>query len=436
MRTDRHPEAHLERDPRVLLAGASARVPEAVPAVAASKTAAPPAPAPALDRPRVTALLEAACARPLTVVAAPAGSGRTVALAAWAAATRAPVAWLSLDEGDDDPRRLWVHLLAALERVRPGVTRPAGRALWADLDLGRRVLPLTADAFAEAARIPGPPGATDVPLSVVLVLDDVHRLRSPVAWRLLRGLLDQAPTSLRVVVSGRTAPPLRTVRRRVAGQLASVDADDLAFTPEETTAYLVGLRGLRLDEPWVAAAHDRTAGWPAGLALLAGTTPSDPGRARFAEALDDTDAATAGYVEEEVLEPASPALRRVLVRASVLHHPTGPLCAAVLDDPTAAGLLVDAREAGLLVHRGPEERWRAPFGDALRRILGEREPDVVGVLHARAVDACVAAGRIGEAIAHATAAGDPVRAAALGEAHVRALGVRPAVAVEDGADPH
>lgn len=437
MRLDRHSEARHDGDPWILLPGPSAGLPDVAPAVTASRTAPPPPPVPTLDRPRVTALLEAATVRPLTVVVAPAGSGRTVALATWAAVTRGPCAWLSLDEGDDDPRRLWAHLLAAIERARPGATRAAARALWTDADLVRRVVPLTADALSRPAAAtadgdavptgddrPGPTPA------VVLVLDDVHRLRSPASWRLLRGLLDQASPALRVVVSGRTAPPLRTVRRRAAGQVAAVGADDLAFTRAETAAYLVGLRGLRLDEPWVTAAHARTAGWPVGLALLADGTPRDPGRARFAEALDDADLAIAGYVEEEVLDAASPALRRVLVHASVLERPTGPLCAAVLDDPAAAGLLPQIREAGLLHHRGADERWRAPFRGALRRILDAREPAEAIALHARAVDACAAAGRIGEAIAHATAAGDPTLADGLGEAHVRALGEPPAG--EDG----
>ncbi|CAB4931858.1 unannotated protein [freshwater metagenome] len=436
MRLDRHSEARHDGDPRILLPGAPTGLPDVVPGVAAARIAPPPAPVPTLERPRVAALLTAAAARPLTTVVAPAGAGRTVALAAWAAAADVPCAWLSLDEGDDEPRRLWAHLLAALERIRPGATRAAARALWTDADLERRVVPLTADAFARAAGIPAgarppvdggsrAPGRSGVPAALVLVLDDAHRLRSPAAWRLLRGLLDQAPPALRVVVSGRTAPPLRTVRRRAAGQLAAIGPDDLAFTRAETAAFLVGLHGLRLEEPWVGAAHARTAGWPAGLALLAGATPRDPGRSRFLEALDDADRSTAGYVEEEILETVSPALRQVLVRASVLGRPTGPLCAAVLDDPVAAGLLVEAREAGLLRRDGTEERWRAPFGDALRRILEAREPVEAAALHARAVVACVAVGRVGEAIAHATAAGDPDRAAGLGDAHVRALGGAP-----------
>lgn len=429
MRLDQHPRASRDRDPRILLPSTATAIRDVSPVVVTAKLAPPAAPAAALHRPRVSALLETATSRPLTIVATPAGYGRSTAIAAWAATTDAPCAWLALDEGDDDPRRLWVHLLAALDRVLPGAARTAGRALWLDEDLDRRVVPLTADALAvavaQAASSGDHDGRQGPEPTVVLVLDDVHRVRAPASWRLLRALLDAAPAGLRVVASGRTAPPLRPARRRAAGLLSVLGADDLAFTREETTAFLDGVRRLRLPEAGLEAAWTRTAGWPVGLALLADATPRDPGRTRFADALEDTAVAMAAYVEEEVLQPAAAGLEAFLTRASVLEGPTGALCATVLDDPAAAGLLVRAREAGLLAGRGARERWRTPFRAGFLHALAHRDPDLLPTLHARAALVFEAAGRVGEAIAHATAAGDPVRASALAEAHVAALGGRP-----------
>lgn len=427
-----------ERDPRILVPRRPDR--SAPTTVVAARLAPPPLPAGVVRRDRVSALLDAATARPLTVVVAPAGHGRTIALSAWAATSPLPCAWLTLDREDDDPRHLWAHLLAALDGPFPGALQAADRGLWLGDDLLGRVLPATADALARATS----PRA-------ILVLDDAHHVRSARSWEALRTLFDALPAAVRVVVSSRSAPPLRLARRRAGGSLAALGADDLAFRADETTA-LLAVAGAETGDGdrrrWAADATARpdaerrarlagrlAAGWAAGLALTADALVRTPARRTAAEARADAEAALAAYVAEEIVDPADPPLREFLLRSAVLDRLTGPLCAAVLDDPAAPAQLTRAREAGLLVGRtGGPLRHRAPLRDALLLLLQEREPALVPALHERASRVLEADGRIGAAVLHAEGAGDPVRAETLAENHVRALAGPPYDARPVGGD--
>ncbi|MDW5593828.1 LuxR C-terminal-related transcriptional regulator [Conexibacter stalactiti] len=367
-----------------------------------------------IGRRRVTRLLLAGDSRPLTVVCAPAGFGKTTALAQWVETAPQPTAWLSLDAHDDDPRRLVAHLLAALERVRPGAASEAERALRGGSDLLETVLPLLLDALAHAA----------TPDGLAIVFDDWHLVREPPCQRLLTALIDSLPPRVRVVVASRSAPPLRLARRRAAGTIAEIGREALTFRPAETERLLNGALALALRPDQLAAVEERIAGWPVGLALVGASMPAKPDRDRFLQAFSRSRSDVAEYLVDEVLDQLDPALRVFLRRTSILSRLNESLCAAVLDDPAAGELLDEARRSDLFLtvldDADPGGTWmrcHQLFAELLERELRVREPALIATLHLRASRWYEERGRVEEAIVHASAAGDGHRAAALVHRH-------------------
>ena len=365
-------------------------------------------------RRRVTRLLEGGRSRPLTVVCAPAGFGKTTALAQWAETAPHPTAWLTLDAGDDDPRRLLTHLTAALERILPGVAVTAERALHGGSDPFQTALPLLLDAIAAAAE----------PDGLAIVLDDWHLVGDRDSQRLLGALVDALPPHARVVLATRVLPPLRLARRRAAGALVEIGPEALAFRPAETERLLNGALALGLRPDQLAAIEQRLAGWPVGLALVSASMPAQPDRDRFLHAFARSRSDVAEYLVEEVLDQLDPPLRAFLRRTSILGRLNASLCAAVLDDPAAGELLARARRSNLFMtvldDAGPDGVWvrcHQLVAELLERELRAREPALVDALHVRASRWFEASGRVEEAVAHASAAGDGRRAAAIVHRH-------------------
>lgn len=386
------------------LTAAGRRAPE--PAVAATKVRPPRPQRRTLVRERLVQRLAEGAHGPLTVLSAPAGWGKTTALLQWLDQADRPVAWVSLDASDADARRLFDHLLAALDGVLPDAdaARAAARA---GSDLCNCVVPVTVNALERHARD-----------GVVLVVDDYHHVRDPEAHRAFTALLDAAPDDVHVIVSSRTVPPLRLGRRRAAGTAVEIGPRELAFRPAETRALLNGLHGLVLSPVQLAMVDERVAGWPAGVALVAlnlGRTDADD----FLEALGRSAQQMEEYLVEEVIERLDGRLAELLSRSAVLERFTPALCEAVVGLPDARALLADARRANLLlVERDGDgdETW-CRHHDLLAQLLREelrgRAPEVVPELHARASRWFEEAGLAEQAIAHANRAGDGPRAAAL-----------------------
>jgi LuxR family transcriptional regulator, maltose regulon positive regulatory protein len=232
-----------------------------------------------LARPRLTQRLAEGMARELVLVCTPAGFGKTTLLADWARRDPRPVAWLSLDEGDNDPVRFWRHAAAAMDTVQPGVTELVAPLLGG----------LQAASFKSVA-------ATLVnelaegPDEVVLVLDDYHLIQAPAVHESLGFLLEHLPASLRLVVASRADPPLSLPRLRARGQLAELRQHDLRFTLEEAAELLRSAVGAELPEAAVAALAERSEGWVAGLQLAA---LSLRGRGDIPEFVESSRAATA-----------------------------------------------------------------------------------------------------------------------------------------------
>jgi LuxR family maltose regulon positive regulatory protein len=361
-------------------------------------------------RERLIALLDEALQRPLTVVCAPAGYGKSTAVATWLSTVDDGRAWVSLDALDNDPRRLCAHVLAAIDGALPGEIGDAWLALTGGGDLLETVVPLTASALHER-----------IDRRLVLVLDDYHLVEHQDSHALVAALSDALAPSVRVIVCSRAAVPLRVARRRALGAVAELGPSELAFQDDESDRLLNEKLGLGLDGDVVEAIEAQVEGWPAGLALVASSLAEG---GTYMERLGARDpdlsgTAVAEYLVEEVLDRAGPRLREFLCRTSILGRLCGPLCAAVLEDPVAHELLAEVRRSNLFVtglgvdRHGEWLRYHHLFAELLERELRASSPQLVSVLHQRACEWFAANEFAEEAIAHATAAGDGRRAAAL-----------------------
>lgn len=336
-------------------------------------------------RPQLDAALrEALLQRRLVLLVAPAGFGKTCALATpfEGRADARAMAWVSLDEDDDAPR-LFACLAAALESCDLP-WRSAPEALLAQIGDGdagmRRAVAELVNALAAADAGHG-----------VIVLDDVHRIRQPSVFALLDALLERLPPQWTLVLASRTEPPLALARLRVGGELAEFGPSDLRFSADEAAALAaVELAAARRDGAaeqagaQVAGLFERTQGWPAGLRLGLAALRSRPGSAAGVTARQGAaiDPRIFDYLAGEVLDDMPPELHDFLLRCSVLPTLTSARCAAVSGDPRAAerldeverrGLFVtalDAHERTLVLH----DLFRDALGERLRRRLGAELP--------------------------------------------------------------
>ncbi len=391
-----------------------------------------------LRRRRLTDKLEQATQHRVTVVSGPAGAGKTIACATWAATTPAArrVAWLTLDAEDADPGRFWRYVGSALARTR---TVPA--------DVLRSVADAPPEAFplhlVEAAQLLTEP--------VVLVLDDVHEIAEGAVLAGLDLLIRHAPPALRLILSGRCPPGLQLARLRVCGELADVGAADLACTAEEADAYFTML-GLDVDPAERDELLWRTEGWMAGMRLAAmrarapargaGRTgrPDGSGRpdgtglpddvrpggtARITDIAGDEPMVT-DYLWDEVLGRQSAQTRLFLLRTSVTERVTGELADELTGEPGAAMMLERlSRESGFVEALGHEQaqyRYHPLLRDVLKAELHRQVPHEVPILLRRAARWHAAHGQPVEAVRYAAKAGDWDYAAhVLAEAGVAAL---------------
>jgi LuxR family transcriptional regulator, maltose regulon positive regulatory protein len=368
----------------------------------------PPTPrAGLITRAGLQSLLQARLEAKLCLVDAPAGFGKTTLLAQWqAAGGRGRVAWVSLEEGDNDPTRFWAYVVEALRTVEPGLGTAALAALRRpSADLHRAVLPgLLNDLHAVGSPL-------------FLVLDDYHQITNPTCHQTLTFFLDHLPAGLHVALSGRTDPPLPLARMRAKGEMAEIRVAELQFTDEEAIALLNASMGLELPAEDVARLTERTEGWAAGLVLAGLSLRGREDSSAFIAAFHGDNRHVADYLTAEVLARQSEEIRTFLLRTSILDRLSGPLCDAVLETEGSAGLLGELERSNLFLvpldnHR-EWYRYHHLFGQLLRLELASREPGLLATLHRRAAAWYRAVGDIDEAIGHATAAEDFTLAAAL-----------------------
>ncbi len=390
-----------------------------------------------ITRPRLVRRLNAGLHRKLTLISAPAGFGKTTLLSEWArrrgeAPPPREVAWLSLDEEDNDQTRFWTYLVAALQT--------------AHAELGEDVLRTLKAAQpppAQAVLVPLLNDIATLPGGVLLVLDDYHLISSRAIHDAVAFLLQHQPQQLHLVLSTRADPPLPTSRLRARGQVAELRADDLRFTPDEAAAFLHEAMGLSLTPEDVQALEARTEGWIVGLQLAALSLQGRSDAHAFIQAFTGSHHYVLEYLVEEVVQRQPESVQEFLLQTSILDRMTGPLCDAVVDVAAPGGQRVpETRFLGrnpvssqesleylrrnnlFVIPLDEEHRWyryHHLFADLLGNLLRQAScPERISELHHRASTWYEENGMASEAIRHALQGGDYERAASLIERAIKA----------------
>ena len=352
----------------------------------------------------------------VTLISAPAGFGKTTLISEWISAlTPSPrptgeglgvrVAWLSLDDGDNDPARFLAYLVAALQTIAPKV----GEATLGALQSSQ---PPPTDVLLTAL-------LNDITTSgdMALVLDDYHAIESQPIDEALTFLVDHLPPQLRLVIVSREDPPLALARLRVRGQLTELRAADLRFTPAEAAAFLNHAMGLNLSAADITALESRTEGWIAGLQLAALSMQGRSDAASFIQAFTGSHRFVLDYLMEEVLQRQPERVRSFLLQTTILERMCGPLCDAITERDDSRGMLAALERGNLFVVPLDDQRqwyrYHHLFADVLQARLIEEQPDRVSDLHRRASTWYEQNDLPAEAIHHALIAKDFERAANL-----------------------
>jgi LuxR family maltose regulon positive regulatory protein len=361
-----------------------------------------------VPRPRLIERLRRGGESALTLVSASAGFGKTTLLAEWlsVAPDDRPVAWLSLDQRDNDPATFWTYLIAALQRAAPGVGDSALSLLRSQSPTDAVLGSLVNDLHA-------------VPHDVVFVLDDYHLIGDLGVQEGMAFLLEHLPSQVHLVIASRADPALPLARLRSRGQLVEIRTADLRFTADEAAAYLNGAMGLTLTAADVDALEGRTEGWIAALQLAALSMQGRSDVAGFIASFAGDDRFIVDYLIEEVLQRQTAEVRDFLLETSMLNGLTGSLCDAVMKKSGGKAMLEALERANLFVvaldDRRQWYRYHHLFADVLRVRLLDEQPDRLRELHLRASDWYERNGDPSEAVRHALAGEHFERAADLVE---------------------
>ena len=367
-----------------------------------------------VPRPRLTERMEAGAAGPLTLVSAPAGFGKSTLLSEWIHYGGRQVAWVSLDEGDNDPVRFLCYALTALRKLQPSLGEDALTVLrHAQSPEPEELEPVLTGLLNEIDA-----AAADL----VLVLDDYHAVDSPGVHRTLQFLLDRLPARLHLVIATRVDPPLHLSRLRARGQLAELRARDLRFTSQEAADFLNQAMGLSLSTADVEALEERTEGWAVGLQMAALSLAGRRDVEGFIAQFTGSHRFVLDYLTDEVLSRQPEPVREFLLNTAILTRLSAPLCDAVTGGNDGQAILETLDAANLfLIPLDDTRTWyryHHLFGTLLRHQL-ERKVGKAGVaaLHERAGDWYSANGHPEDALEHALAAGALDRATELISQH-------------------
>jgi len=350
--------------------------------------------------------------RKLTLISAPAGFGKTTLVSEWLAGCQRPVAWLSLDEGDNDPSRFLTYLIAALQAIAANI--------------GEGVLGVL--------QTPQPPSTESILTAllneitiisdhIILVLDDYHLIDSKPIDEALIFLLEHLPPQMHLAIATREDPPMPLARLRARGQLTELRAADLRFTPAEAAEFLNRMMRLDLSPENISALEARTEGWIAGLQLAALALQGSlfiqgqPDPTSFIRSFTGSHRFILDYLVEEVLQRQPERVSSFLLQTSILDQMCGPLCDAVTGQLDGKEMLKALEQGNLFVIPLDAQRqwyrYHHLFADVLQEYLMGAQPERVSVLHRRASEWYEKSGLPPDAIRHALAAGDFARAADL-----------------------
>jgi LuxR family transcriptional regulator, maltose regulon positive regulatory protein len=351
-----------------------------------------------LDRDDLVELLDRAVTKRVTVISAPPGSGKTSLLRAWAdrSTSLRRVAFVSVERDQQNAQRFWCAVLDAIRSPACSIDPETHPAATAALD-GDQVLDTVLSEFAEQVE------------PVVLIIDDLHELRSADALTQLEHLIAILPSSARVVLSSRRDPPIRLHRFRLADEIAEIRAGDLRFTERETRE-LLAASGIGLSDAGASALCQRTEGWAAGLRLAVISLGIHPDPGRFVAEFSGTDRAIGEYLMAEMLERQPSEVRSMLLRTSLVDRINGELADLLAGRPGSEQMLLELEEANAFVVSLDAQRswfrYHQLLADFLRLELRRTLADEVPDLHRRAARWFADHGEVVEAVRHTLAAGD------------------------------
>jgi LuxR family maltose regulon positive regulatory protein len=319
-----------------------------------------------IPRPQLFQLLDEGLQEPLILVSAPPGFGKSMLVAGWINARRADdlrAAWLSLDEGDNDPGVFWQYFIAAVQCACPGIGVSALATLSSPNPPAMQTV--LALLLNELSGLQQP---------LLLVLDDYHLIQSPEIHDNLKFFLDHQPSGVHLVILTREDPPLSLARRRARRQLVELRAQDLRFDLREAAEFLNGVRELALTSDQISTLEQRTEGWITGLQMAAlslqGRDPTG-----FFESFTGDDRYIAEYLIEEVLQRQPAPVREFLLKTSILENLSSPLCAALTGSGSARETLDYLERANLFLisldTRRENYRYHHLFAELLRQRLRE-----------------------------------------------------------------
>ncbi len=352
----------------------------------------------------------------LTLISAPAGFGKTTLLAEWIAHTPLPVAWLSLDHGDNDINHFLSYLIEALQAVQEGVGGDARQLLQSAQPTPPHIILGSVINDLGRAISPG-----------VLVLDDYHYVVEPEVHELMVYLLEHIPANWHIVVASRADPPFRLGRLRAHGEMLELRTRDMRFTIREATEFLNEVMALGLSADDIRALETRTEGWVVGLQLAALSLRGHERATEFIRDFSGSNRFVLDYLMEEVLKRQPVRIQTFLLQTSILDKLNGSLCDALMSDEWAQsgesgqGLLEYLERSNLFVlpldDKGQWYRYHHLFADLLRSRLAQSHSTDVGRLHSRASAWYEAHDLFPEAIQHAFDAQDTEAAIQLIEKH-------------------
>jgi LuxR family maltose regulon positive regulatory protein len=367
------------------------------PPLAEAKLAAPSKRAGLVLRPRVLRALDAGEGSALTLVAAPPGYGKSTAVREWVASRETAYAWVTLDEGDNDPVRLWRYVTTSVGRVLPGVPHPVLRRL----SLTGAPVESAIDELTNGLAIAG--------REIVIVLDDLQKVTDLDCLASLEYSLSRLPENARIVVITRVDPPLKLATLRASGALTELRADELAFTADEARQMLLSGGRLELDESEIETMVERTEGWPAALILATFWLRKVDNVPLAVQRFGADQRFIADYLSHEVLNALDDELRTFLLQVSVLGRFTAALCDGALHRSDSGSVLAELEQATLFItrlERGGWYRVHSLFADFATLQLEGIERGAPLEIHRRAAAWLRDHAMPVEAAEHAAAAGD------------------------------
>ena len=363
-------------------------------ALRAVKVAPPQLPLKVVTRPRLLAMLDRAIDRPVTLISAGPGSGKTVLVNQWARARTHQVVWVSLDPEDDREERFWALVQYALQH-KGLLTSLTGA------DTGRSMVERAIDELADVGSRDGDP--------LILVLDDVHLLSDADVIATLDAVLKHPPPQLRVIMTALSDPIIPLHRYRIQGTLSEIRAAELAMSMSEVEQ-LLAAHEISLAKPQIELLAQRTEGWVAGLRLSAMRMEESPDPARFVNDFAMDRGSIGEYLMEEVLATQPPDVQKLLIRSSICDPISGPLADAICETESGSSVLRDlaARNAFVIAldHEGARYRYHPLLREVLRHLLLGERPEVQRRGHENAARWHDAQGNRVEALKHALEAQD------------------------------